>query len=119
MRFKIDENLPVEVAQILGGDGHDALTVLDQSMGGPPDPDVAAVCQREQRVLVTLDLDFAGIRHYPPEDYFGLIVLRPGRQDKASVVALIARLLPTIQTEPLGKHLWIVDETSIRIRPGA
>jgi len=77
MRFKIDENLPVEADQLLVGAGHDAMTVLDQSLGGRPDPDVAAVCQREQRALVTLDLDFSDIRTYPPQDYFGIIVLRP------------------------------------------
>ncbi len=30
MRFKIDENMPTEVAEILIGAGRDAVTVLDQ-----------------------------------------------------------------------------------------
>jgi predicted nuclease of predicted toxin-antitoxin system len=29
MKFKVDENLPVEVAQLLREAGHDVLTVLE------------------------------------------------------------------------------------------
>ena len=34
MRFKIDENLPVEAAELLRQAGHDAVTVLEQHLGG-------------------------------------------------------------------------------------
>lgn len=76
MRFKTDENLPEESAAVLREAGHDAHTVREQTLGGHPDDDVAAVCKREQRALVTLDLDFSDIRSYPPEELEGLIVLR-------------------------------------------
>jgi len=49
MRFKIDENLPVEVAQRLVAASHDAPTILDQNMSGRPDQDVATICRDEQR----------------------------------------------------------------------
>ena len=55
MRFKIDENLPVEVAELLRRLGHDATTILEQHLGGSADPKVASVCQQERRILVTLD----------------------------------------------------------------
>jgi hypothetical protein len=66
MRFKIDENLPVEAAQLLNAAGHEAATIHDQHMVGQPDPNVASVCLDETRALVTLDLDFSDIRTYPP-----------------------------------------------------
>ena len=34
MKFKIDENLPREVAALLRDAGHDAMTVVDQGLGG-------------------------------------------------------------------------------------
>ena len=34
MRFKVDENLPVEVAQLFQEAGYEATTVLDQQLGG-------------------------------------------------------------------------------------
>ena len=67
MRFKLDENLPAELANLFGEVGHDASTVLDQRLGGATDPSVASACVREQRAIVTLDTDFADIRTYPPE----------------------------------------------------
>jgi predicted nuclease of predicted toxin-antitoxin system len=65
MRFKIDENLPVEVAESLRQAGHDAATVLDQQYGGSADIHLAALCQRECRILVTLDMDF----DLPPKEW--------------------------------------------------
>lgn len=116
MKFKTDENLPEEVAELLRGANHDVSTILEQSMGGEPDPDVALVCRREQRALVTFDLGFADIRTYPPDEYHGLIVLRLKRQDKAHVIDVFEQLLPMLETEPLYKRLWIVEEERIRIR---
>jgi predicted nuclease of predicted toxin-antitoxin system len=68
-KFKVDENLPVDVVELLSLAGHDAVSVLDQQLGGRPDPLLASVCQHEGRALVTLDLDFADIRTYPPSSY--------------------------------------------------
>ena len=116
MKFKIDENLPVEVAEMLSQAGHDAATVIAQTLGGHPDSDIAAVCQREQRALVTIDTDFADIRAYPPRLYAGLIVLRLKQQDKPAVLQVMARVLPTLATEPLTGQLWIVEERRIRVR---
>jgi predicted nuclease of predicted toxin-antitoxin system len=46
--------------------GHDAPTVVQQALGGQPDERVIDVCSREQRALVTADLDFSNILTYPP-----------------------------------------------------
>ncbi len=116
MRFKIDENLPVEVAELLRRLGHDATTILEQHLGGSADPKVASVCQQERRILVTLDLDFADIRVYPPEEFSGLIVLRLRRQDKIHVLKVVTRLMEMSFRESPDKHLWIVEEERVRIR---
>jgi predicted nuclease of predicted toxin-antitoxin system len=115
-RFKTDENLPVEVAGLLRQHQHDALTAIDQLLGGQPDPNVAVVCQAERRALVTLDLDFADIRQYPPEDYPGIIVLRPAFQTITSLLRLTARIISLLGQESLEGHLWTVDDHRVRIR---
>lgn len=116
MKFKIDENLPVEVAELLQQAGYDALTVLDQALGGEVDSKIGTICQREGRIIVTLDLDFADIRAYPPKDFSGLIVLRLKRQDKLHVLEIVKRLLKTLQHESPVNKLWIVGEHRVRIR---
>lgn len=47
MRFKVDENLPVEAAERLRQAGHDATTVAEQRLSGATDASLAALCQRE------------------------------------------------------------------------
>jgi predicted nuclease of predicted toxin-antitoxin system len=118
MKFKTDENMPVQAADDLRQAGHDAVTVADQHLAGQPDIRVADVCKAEGRAVVTLDLDFSDIRVYPPSDYAGIIVLRPSVQTITNIRRLVAQVIALFPTEPLAGHLWIVDEGQIRIRAG-
>lgn len=120
MRFKIDENLPVEVAELLRAKMHDSITIFDQHMIGELDPKVAGVCKLEERAIITLDLDFSDIRTYPPGEYAGIIILRPRTQSKADVLALVDKVTVLLDgSEKLIGNLWIVQENGIRIREGA
>ena len=116
MEFKIDENLPVELIGELRAAGFEAATVPEQQLVGGSDLALSEICRSESRILVTLDLDFADIRTYPPENYPGLIVLRLGRQDKPHVLAVFRKLLKAIGRESLEGRLWIVEDNRIRIR---
>ena len=115
-KFKLDENLPLEAAAVLRDAGYDTATIPDQQMMGNPDSKVASVCKDEDRVLVTLDLNFADIRLYRPADHAGIIVLRLARQDKQSVLEVVDRLIGVLDQEPVAGLLWIVDSKRIRIR---
>ena len=117
MRFKTDKNLPKEIAELLTQSGHDAIRVDEQGLAGVADPGIAAVCQVEHRVIVTLDTDFMDVRRFPPENYAGLIVLRPHRQAVPRLIAMTKRFVLLLDNEPLVGKLWIVDEGRIRVRP--
>ncbi|HMO26416.1 MAG TPA: DUF5615 family PIN-like protein, partial [Tepidisphaeraceae bacterium] len=115
LRIKVDENLPDEVADLFRQAGHDAMTVADQRLAGKPDQRVSEIARSEGRALVSLDLDFADVRVYPPGRYPGLIVLRLAVQSKPRVLEVIARALPALASQPVAGRLWIIDERSIRI----
>ena len=116
MKFKLDENLPLELVDLLKAEGHNAASVLGEELGGATDSTLAEHCRTEERALLTLDVGFADIRSYPPERYSGFIVLRLRRHDKPYVLDVIRQLLPRFATEPLSSHLWIVEEGRVRIR---
>ena len=116
MRFKLDENLPVELVGLFREAGHDAVTVLDQNLMGARDSDLASVCMREGRAIVTHDTDFANIRTYPPDAYSGLVVLRLHSQARDHVLELGTRLLTVLSGATLSGQLWIVEESRIRVR---
>jgi len=116
VKFKIDENMPVEVAELLRDHGHDAMTVYEQGLAGGSDRRILDVCDAEERILMTLDIDFADIRTYPPQDHFGLIVFRLDRQDKPHVLSAVQKTLAIFAREKVVHTLWLVDENRVRIR---
>lgn len=116
MLFKVDENLHADVALVLKQAGHDAMTVHDQNLTGSDDAHVIAVCKHEGRILLTLDVDFADVRIYPPQDYPGIIVIRLTSQTRANMLDCVTRLQVALATTTITGQLWIVDENRIRIR---
>ena len=69
--FKLDENLPRDAVALFTAAGHDVDTVLDEQLGGQPDREVIEAARADGRIFVTLDVDFADIREYPPADAKG------------------------------------------------
>lgn len=118
MKLKIDENLPAECAAPLRKAGFEADTVADERLTGADDRLIADRSRAEDRVLVTLDLDFGNVRAYPPADHAGIIVLRLKRQDKHSVLALMHRVVLTLTNRTPAGELWIVEADRIRFRTG-
>jgi predicted nuclease of predicted toxin-antitoxin system len=116
MRAKLDENLPVEAAELLRTAGWECDTVYDEGLAGADDPKVAAACQAGARVLFTLDLDFADIRAYPPSEYVGIVVLRPTEPSRRQTLELVTRVLPVLSVEWIEHRLWIVEPARVRVR---
>jgi predicted nuclease of predicted toxin-antitoxin system len=119
VKFKIDENLPLEAASALRLSGFDVLTVCDESLSGADDRTIAARAHSEDRILLTLDLDFANIRAYPPDQHSGIVVLRLKRQDAPTVVAYVRRLAAILHQRSPAGELWIVEPDRIRFRQGS
>jgi len=115
-RFKVDENLPREAQALLLNAGHDAQTVHDERLVGNPDTTILQVCLDEDRVLITLDLDFSDIRQYPPSTHRGIWVLRPESQSIANTVSVLRGALALVGDEPTAARLWIVEPGRVRIR---
>ncbi|HWL95550.1 MAG TPA: DUF5615 family PIN-like protein [Phycisphaerae bacterium] len=116
MRFKTDENVHPEIADLLRAHGHDAVTIWDQGLRGNPDSGIASVCRSEGRTIVTFDLGFSDIREYPPEEFSGIIVLRLALQHRRHVYRAMQRVISMLAREPLAGRLWIVEESDLRIR---
>jgi len=114
-RFKLDENLPQGAETLLREGGHDVDTVLGEGLGGERDPTVLAAAASENRIFVTLDLDFADIRSYPPSDHPGIWVLRPHSQSVENVLSLLQGALSVLETEGASNMLWIIEPGRVRI----
>ena len=116
MKFKLDENLPELAAGRMRELGHDVHTVADERLNGADDSVVLRRAVDEDRVLVTLDLDFADVRSYPPGTHAGIWVLRPRVQTFRAIVALIEAGFRLSAFERIAGQLWVIDEQRVRIR---
>jgi len=116
MKFKLDENLPIQAQQDLLQAGFDSHSVFDENIQGIDDDSLIEIASKENRILITLDLDFSNITHYPPDKYNGIIVLRPKDQDIKSISLLLKKTILLMSSERIEKGLWIVDNNKVRMK---
>jgi len=116
MRIKLDEKLPVTLAQRLIHLGHEADTARDEGLCGRDDATIWEAAQREGRFLVTQDLDFSDIRRFLPGTHCGILLLRlqmPG------LTALETRVVGLFESEDVRSWsgcLVIATDRKLRIR---
>ena len=116
MRFKVDENLPSEVAEELRARHHEADTVEEEGLKGSLDEDLLPMVRDEQRAFFTLDKGIADIRAYPPDDYFGIVLFRPPSQGRGMVLEFVLDHLDQLLQLPLEGRLIVVSRAGIRVR---
>lgn len=116
MRFKLDENLPALARQRLVDAKWDVHDVHDERLASAEDSAIQAACDREQRILVTLDTDFADTRRYNPGRSPGVIVLRPTSQSIRAIMACLGDAIRALATERIDACLWVVEPGRVRIR---
>jgi predicted nuclease of predicted toxin-antitoxin system len=69
MRFMLDENVPVDMADMLIQRGHDAQFIRDYVPPGAADVIVAAISEQQNCVLVSFDGDFEVIAPRVPHGH--------------------------------------------------
>ena len=116
MTFKVDENLPVELAEDLRGLGHGCDTVVGEGLCGAPDPVVVEAARGEGRVLLTLDKGIADIVRYPVHGHAGVVLFRPDSAGRRAVLLFVRARLSELLEMPLAGQLTIVGPSRIRVR---
>jgi predicted nuclease of predicted toxin-antitoxin system len=66
VNIKLDENLSRHLKDQLLPLGHNVSTAFEEGLLGKVDVDVSAAAKGEDRMVFTLDLDFADLRKFPP-----------------------------------------------------
>jgi hypothetical protein len=67
MKFKLDENMPADLAVFLQEEGHDAADVVSERLAGARDPPVLNAATNEGRILLTFQECYqAGRGNSPP-----------------------------------------------------
>lgn len=116
MKFKLDENLPAELAADLQDLGHDADTVAGEKLCGALDPTIVKAASAAGRILLTLDKGIANLQRYPVREHAGVVLFRPETLGRRAVLAFIRERLNKILELDLKGRLTVVGTNRIRFR---
>ena len=73
------------------------------------------VCHREERCLVTLDLDFSNPLLFDPFRYSGIAVLRlPKKPAYEDLLDALKTFLASLEKSSIAGKLWIVSRGRVR-----
>ena len=116
MKIKLDENLPLQIAARLAILGHDVHTVFDENLAGAQDARLWAVAQKEERFLITQDLDFADLRRFVPGTHHGILLVRLHSPSRTNLVSRIQELFRHEDIPSWEGSFVVATERKVRIR---
>jgi predicted nuclease of predicted toxin-antitoxin system len=116
VNIKLDENLSRHLKERLLPLGHDVSTAFEEGLLGKPDVDVAAAAKGEERIVFTLDLDFADLRKFPPGSHPGIVLFRPRSMGPKAVNEFVLKFVQETELTALARCLAIVEPHRIRVR---
>lgn len=114
MKIKLDENLPVRLVSVLSQHGHDVDTVPDEHLSGRPDLEIWQAVGKEDRFLITQDLDFSDTRQFAPGTHAGLLLVRlrePGAHALTEAISAAAA-----EIADWGGCFVVLTENKVRIK---
>lgn len=115
MRIKLDENLPVHLAAILTNLNHDVHTVAEENLSGKSDSEVWDSAQRDERFLITQDLDFSDIRRFAPGTHCGILLVRLHSPDRQSLTLRVAEVFQQEDVSHWERCFVVVTERKTRV----
>ncbi len=116
MKLKLDENLSRRLKPLLAAQGHDTLTAADEDLLSRPDTEIARAAATEGRILLTLDVQFADLRKYPPGSHPGIILFRPLSLGPLWVNRFVADFIESADPGALAGCVAVVEPGRLRIR---
>jgi predicted nuclease of predicted toxin-antitoxin system len=116
VKFKLDENLPVELVTDLRVLGHHADTVVDEGLAGSADPTVVDATFASDRILLTLDKGVANLQRYPIHQHAGVVLFRPDTSGRGAVIVFVRERLHRILELDLANRLTVVGPSRVRFR---
>jgi predicted nuclease of predicted toxin-antitoxin system len=96
--------------------GHDAIHAVDVGLARSSDSELLAMARREERVIITADLDYPRLLALQQADGPGVILFRGGAYSDREMLALFDRVLARASTLDLEHSIVVIDRTRIRHR---
>jgi len=115
-RFKVDEKLPDDIAELLNGRGYDALTEADQGWKGLTDDPLWRRIQREDRWIVTAEKEFGDVRRYRPGTHAGVLLLRSVEEGLDEYPRLATAAVDHVDFDDAAGAIVVATDRGVRVR---
>jgi predicted nuclease of predicted toxin-antitoxin system len=116
VKFIIDMPLSPALVIWLREKGHDALHVSDLGLATAQDVEILEFAGREQRTILTADLDYPRLLALAQSEGPGLVLFRGGNYSEKEIQSRLERVLETISNQDLPKSIIVVEKSRIRQR---
>jgi len=104
------------VARWLRSEQHDVTHLREEGLLTLPDADVFEKAKREQRTVLTFDLDFGEIAAVARSGQPSVVILRLRNTRSPHVIERLRAALPRVEGDLAGGAVVIVEESRIRVR---
>jgi len=117
VKFLSDMPLSPLLADWLKARGHDAVHAIHLAMDRSPDSEILERARKDQRVVITADLDYPRLLAITRAEGPGLILFRGGNYSDQETFEGMDRVLETITPEDLANSIVVIEKQKIRRRP--
>jgi predicted nuclease of predicted toxin-antitoxin system len=114
MKFLIDMPVSPEVARWLTEKGHDAVHASDIGLYNAKDKEILEEAIKQERVIITADLDFPQLLALSKSKDPGIILFRGGNYNEQEMHTLLSRVLESVTEEKIRNSITVVDRARIR-----
>jgi len=115
MKVLLDMPVSRSLLRVLAAHGHTGVHAFDIGFERATDEQLLDLAQREDRVIVTADLDFPRLLALASARGPGLVLFRGGNYSDAEMAELLDRVLTEVPSEVLESAVCVVDRHRIRI----
>lgn len=116
MRLLADVHISPRTVAFLGALGHDVVRVAESLTPTATDLEIVAAAARDDRVVLTQDLDFSAIVALSGERRPSVVSLRLTSSRVEHVNLVLARVLPAVEMDLQAGALVTVEDERIRTR---
>lgn len=115
MKVLLDMPVSPLLLDVLRTHGHEGVHAHDIGKGRASDGEILSTARRENRVVITADLDFPRLLALSSADGPGLILFRGGEYSDREMCELLERVLREAPAEIIEKSICVVDRKRLRI----
>lgn len=116
MKFLADMPISPKTVSYVRSLGHDIYRISEKGLPKAKDSEIVDRAIKEQRIILTMDLDFSAIIAKSQKSTPSAIIFRLSDESYENINILLKDILPRVENEILKGAIVIIEDDRFRIR---